>query len=288
MHSRIYDGIQSATKIANLNRYAPESGLPEVWDYSTIGALEERWNVTKEARKNLARKNLAQLHWAADMLQANQDILKKTLDPGQQPRENIAHVVQRMKFSADKYAKVHRLYYASSEFLLYEFFPIIPFDWALEELVNMLVKHQLATESPDGEVEVPERRPEDGLAHPIEHPTSIKRSVQILIIGMPYFYLSFPQSLPPAKHPLITDKKTNRIYRTANTPWSGKPFIFPDLNPEAPCFTPHNSGVRLAFRRDKQFQGYEPHNAREEEWLEAFVNLYRYLKGLESEGLART
>jgi hypothetical protein len=291
MHSRIYDEIQSATKIANLNRYATEQssdpGLSEVWDYSTIGALEERWNSMKEARKNLGHKSIAQLHWAADMLQSNPDILKKTLDPGQQPRRNIAHVVQRMKASADKFKKVHRLYYAGSEFLLYEFFPIIPFDWALDELIDMLVKHQLATESPDGEAEVPETKPGDGLAHPIEHPTSIKRSVQILIIGMPYFYSSFPQSLPHAKQPLITNKK-NRIFRTANTPWSGKPFIFPDLNLETPCFTPHNSGVRAAFRRDEQFQLYEPHDGREEEWLEAFVSLYRYFKGLESEGLART
>ncbi|KAJ5612534.1 hypothetical protein N7510_005728 [Penicillium lagena] len=291
MHSRIYAQIQSATKIANLNRYAPEHtsgpGLPEVWDYSTVEALEERWNATKEARGNLAHKSIAQLRWAADMLQTNPDILKRTLDPGQQPRRNIAHVVQRMRSSADKIAKVHRLYYAGSEYLLYEFFPIIPFDWALEELIDMLVKHHLATESPDGEAEVPERMPEDGIAISIEHPTSIKRSAQILIIGMPYFYSSFPHSLPHSKHPLITNKK-NQIFRTANTPWSGKPFIFPDLNLETPCFTPHNSGPRPAFRRDKPFQLYEPHDGREEEWLEAFVTLYRYFKGLESEGHART
>ncbi|KAJ5825659.1 hypothetical protein N7474_002797 [Penicillium riverlandense] len=286
IHSRIYNEIQSATKIANLNRYAtvhtPDPGLSEVWDYSTIEALEKRWKATKEARKNLAHKSISQLHWAADMLQANPGILKKTLDPGQQPRRNITHVVQRMKASADKCKKVHRLYYAGSEFLLYEFFPIIPFDWALEELIDMLVKHQLATKSPGGEDGVPEKKPEDGLSHPIEHPTSIKRSAQILIIGMPYFYSSFPQSLPQAKHPLITNNQ-NQVFRTANTPWSGKPFIFPDLNLETPCFTPHNSGVRAAFRRDEQFRLYEPHDGREEEWLEAFVSLYRYFKALENE-----
>jgi hypothetical protein len=237
--------------------------------------MKEWWEAIKKAKAILFKQRSTELHWAANMLEANPDILKRTLDPHQERRPNTAHIVSRMRKTADKTLRAVGQRLVASEHFEYEFFEITPFDSALVELLNLMQKHNITT----GDQLTVDTVVGSNLAAP--HPSSIQESARIVAGGMSLFHLSplmTPKKRSEMRHSMVTNSD-GMVIRTGNTPWSEEIELMDCVNVDGPYFTPHKLGTPRAFRRPDICQ-WDPHNLKEEEWLEAFVEVYRYLKGL--------
>ncbi|KAF7586288.1 hypothetical protein BBP40_009165, partial [Aspergillus hancockii] len=125
-----------------LSRYAQPSGsLPAVWDYSSLENIQKRWQGILSAQRSLNQAKAVQMRRAADLLEANPDILKKSMDPGQTPRKNIGHIVRRIRGNAvraERHCILRGDRAGGSEFFRYELFGISPFNDALGFVVRGL------------------------------------------------------------------------------------------------------------------------------------------------------
>ncbi|KAJ5467253.1 hypothetical protein N7475_005005 [Penicillium sp. IBT 31633x] len=266
----------AATDLTQLGAYdypeLTEYTCPSVHRYS-FQDMKERWQAIQKAKAILFKERSSELHWAANFLEENPDIIKRTLDPEQKRRSNTAHIVSRMRSNADKILRATRQRFVRSEHFRYEFFEIIPFDSALGELLDMMQKYGITS---DDKVIVGDHVNSDGSTL---QPSSISGLARVLVEGMAYFYPS-PLMTPKKRDEMNASSLTNAdgmVLRTGNTPWSAEP---ESVGVKDPYFTPHNSGGDDSFARPSICQ-WDPHGKKEQEWLEAFVKMYRYLKGLE-------
>ncbi|KAJ5081675.1 hypothetical protein NUU61_009939 [Penicillium alfredii] len=287
MLTRLYENIRQQGLVVDLNRYLPPgtaplrsfSCFPEAGEFPSFEELKDHWQIIKQAKANLVAQTSSQLLWAADLLEANPDILKRTLDPEQKQRPNTAHIVSVMRGKAAKIVRTVRRapgkVFTPSEHFRYHFFPIIPFDAVLTELLRLMQKYGITANNQRVS------KGEESQSHPgpHSHPPSIWLAAHTLIKGMPYFFIS----LPVDRQKLASERVANDdgdVFRTGNTPWSDKPQQYESVEVDTPYFTPHQAGVDVCFLR-WGFEGYEPHDKREMNWLESFVTMYRYLKSLE-------
>lgn len=254
---------------------------PPPWNRFSFENMKEQWEEIKKAKAVLFKMRSSELDWGSDMLEANPDILKRTLDPHQVRRPNTTHIVSRMQNDSGKILRASSGYkFVQAEHFKYEFFGVIPFDSALVELLALMEKHGIVK----GDQITANAAIKSGA---ISHPSSIQESAITLAEGMSHFD-------PSA---LMTDEKrekmreTSRLYafgspdgivvpRTGNTPWSGEQDLMNGVKVEGPYFTPHKIGLDYTFRRPEICR-WDPHGDGERKWLQAFVDLYRYLKGLE-------
>ncbi|KAJ5494567.1 hypothetical protein N7463_010654 [Penicillium fimorum] len=224
--------------------------------------LKECWDDIQAAKTTLFKQMASELHWAADILEANPDILKRTLDPGQERRPNTAHIVSRMRRAAAKIVRSPREEFVCSEHFSSMLLPIIPFDSALNEMIclmqsrGIVMGNQVVTDS---------------------LPPSITKLIQVVICGMPCFYMSPIELRTPSYMKMKPNaNEKGEIPRTGNTLWSEQLKI--PVSIDGPFFTPFKTGNVYAFRRSPSV-GWDPHSEMEKEWLESFVGLYRYLNG---------
>lgn len=251
-----------------LRQYVPPQQrelLATVWDSSTLSSLQNRRDAIRSAQAELNRVRFPQLERAASLLEENPDILHRATDPEQIQRQNTAHVVSRLRRAAERVARQDTLKgtMKGMEYFRNAFFPVVPFSHALGFVVRMLQKYPAPSSLPGSEGENTE---------------SLKTDVNTIIQGMPYIYLSPIRELEqPA--PCSTTTKLHAIRRTWYTPYSVPPYNRDlDLN-------------ELVFGRDRYtpawyverypvapLKKYLPHDARELEWLEAFVRVYRYME----------
>lgn len=267
VHSRVWGKLPSS--VDNLLRPYVKSPktLMKVTIYSCLEEYKQYWDVMVEAKIVLARKCSGQILRAAILLEENPDILKRTMDPDQKRRPNTQHVVSRMKQMAETILRRKAWDFRRVEYFAYEFFPIIPFDYALENLLCMMEKHRVTAG--------------DQILAGIEHPPFMANFAQTVVDGMAYFYLLDPAR--PAEIPChCTINSKGDVLRTENTPWSDEPKNKDRReHGDAVRFTPSASTYLPAWGRIRAFNGHEPHSTREEGWLKAFVELYRYLEKLE-------
>jgi hypothetical protein len=245
-------------------------------DHSSFEDLKERWEAIKGAKAILFKQRSSELNYAADILEANPDILKRTLDPHQVQRPNTAHLVSRLRHTADKILRAPGQRFVASEHFSYEFFPVTPFDSVLAELLHMMEKHGIVA----GGQLIEYNAIDSDLAGSQSY--SIRKSVRILLDGMSHFELS-PLITPRKRTAMIHSSITNAeglVPRTGNTPWSEERKLIDGVHIERPYFTPNKIGKSGAFRRPEICQ-WEPHGEREKDWLGAFVEVYRYLTDLE-------
>lgn len=269
VHSRVWGAFPSSVDELLRPYVKSPRGLMKVTIYSSLEEYKQYWDVMVEAKSALAHKCSGQLLRAAALLEANPDILKRTTDPDQKRRRNTQHVVSRMKQMAEKILRRKAWNFRRVEYFGYEFFPIIPFDSALQYLLCMMEKHRITA----GDQIV--------LAGS-QHPSSMVKLAQTVVDGMAYFYALDPAR--PTKIPryCATNIKGD-VLRTENTPWSDEPKDKDrrgDVDAAA-RFTPSASTYLPAWGRIRAFDGNEPYSAREEEWVKAFVELYRYLDRLD-------
>lgn len=273
----IWVAIESRTTAVDLQPYAlvPISS-PTV--NTPVEELRKHWQAFDLAKQNLARQSASQITWAADILEKNPDILKRTLDPEQVRRPNQAHILGRMRRTAAIFLRPWYHYkFRLVEFFSYAFFPVIPFDRALQTLCYRMEKHGITT----GDKETP--LSEGGA------PSSIKSLAQCVIDGMPCYYTSSCNqeaaeslSLEDLGDGRISNGK-GQVLRTGGTSWSEKP-VRPtnhDIDSGA-YFTPYKLGGNGAFLRKGHPARHDVFDRREEVWLESFVALYRHLEELEN------
>ncbi|KAJ5932454.1 hypothetical protein N7516_006943 [Penicillium verrucosum] len=278
MKYRIHDELNTHWCKTDLTRFgAPDySNGMEDRNLKTIHSFEEQkkcWDGIQKAKANLFQLRASELRWTADMLEANSDILKRTLDPTQEVRPNTAHIVSRFRHCADEIVRAPVEKFVFSEHFGYDFLAIIPFDSALDLLLHMMQKHGLIAD--DQVVASNTITLTDGTSHP----SSIINSVRTIIDGMPRLYISPPETTKQrAWRP--TANKYGDLFRTANTPWS-EPFGGNEqVSLEGPYFTALKFGDKKGYWRSESLY-WEPHNQIEKEWLISFVEVYRYLKNLD-------
>ncbi|OGM42811.1 hypothetical protein ABOM_009022 [Aspergillus bombycis] len=131
MHHRIIDELYlEPWKAEVLSRYAP---LPAVWEKGSIAGVTAVWNTIQSAQQKVNMRKARQLRTAADLLEANPDVLKKMIDPSQTPRKNIPHIVQRLRGAERRVARqslLRRDMLAGMSWFMYGHFPLVPFDRA--------------------------------------------------------------------------------------------------------------------------------------------------------------
>ncbi|KAL4794526.1 hypothetical protein BDV19DRAFT_364768 [Aspergillus venezuelensis] len=244
-------------------------GMPKVYSCITPQQLDECMDVLLHAKETLSQRTSEQLYWAASLLEQNPDILKRTLDPEQKRRPNTAHIVNRIRYMANRVGKCDPKRFAASEFFGFYFFPVIPFDGALVELLGWMEKYELFANA------------NGSIKH--AHPPSIEKHANTVIEGMPYFYTDFPPALPPAEpektepRSAITNDK-GQVLRTMQTPWSQSE---QNATEKDPVFTVHKIASHKEYRLPVSTQAREPNDLREQAWLASFVELYRYLEVLD-------
>ncbi|OQE32594.1 hypothetical protein PENFLA_c001G01774 [Penicillium flavigenum] len=253
--------------------YSNQSGYLKK-DYS-FEQLKECWHDIQKAKANLFQLRASELRWTADMLEANPDILKRTLDPGQEFRPNTVHIVSRLRYTADAIMRTPAVFIGSEHFS-YDFLNITPFDSALHQLLHMMQKHGIT----EGDQLVASK--EIASTGAASHPSSIINSVRIVIDGMPKFYISPPETAAQKAEFAWRNaaNKDGDLLRTANTPWSEPCGASERVSLEGPCFTMFKYGNNIGYLRPKALY-WDPHHEMEKEWLTSFVEVYRYLKNLD-------
>lgn len=256
-----------------LDRYVDRSvypnGVPNPRLCDTVEELEICIAAVKHAKTRMIQRVTDQLYFAATILENNPDLLKRTLDPEQKRRANIAHVVNRMRKTADKIKSRNWRSFTPNEHYMYEFFPVIPYDTTLVELLRNLEKYGLF---PGKESQLLNDKEQDTQ---ISHSGSIRNQVDVLMEGMPFYFTDvpfFPIQSVKAVNPPVTDDKGD-VFRTKNTSSS-------EDNSEA-YFAVHNVLPSLCYMRPTYPRPLEPCDDREEIWLTSFVDVYRYLENLE-------
>ncbi|CAG8909087.1 unnamed protein product [Penicillium egyptiacum] len=244
-------------------------------DYS-FEELRTCWHDIQKAKANLFQLRASELRWTADMLETNPDILKRTLDPAQEFRPNTAHIVSRLRHTADAIIRTPAKKFIFSEHFSYDFLAIIPFDSALDQLLHMMQKHGII----EGDQVAASKT--IVLAGAASHPSSIINSVRIVIDGMPKFYISPPEAAEQKAEFAWRNaaNKDGDLLRTANTPWSEPCDANERVSLEGPYFTPFKYGGNKSYWRPPALH-LDLHHEMEKEWLVSFVEVYRYLKNLD-------
>ncbi|KAJ5159001.1 uncharacterized protein N7500_008652 [Penicillium coprophilum] len=257
-HVRIIDSTRFG---ASVSSFVGDWRLPQT--KYTLEVMKKEWDDIQAAKATLFGQMASELRWAADILEANPDILKRTLDPAQERRPNTAHIVSRMRQDAAKIVRSPREKFVFNEHFSLVFMPVIPFDSTLNEMLCSMQSQGIVTNN---------QVVTDSL------PPSVAKLVHIVIRGMPRFYMSSDEieHLSQMKPSPITNEK-GEVLRTGNTLWSEQPKT--PVSIDGSFFTPFKTGSAYQFRRPPYFY-LDSHSETEKEWLESFVELYRYLKGL--------
>ncbi|KAL4947336.1 hypothetical protein BDW69DRAFT_118767 [Aspergillus filifer] len=271
--------VQINTSGMDLEPYIDRSlfphGIPKLYTCTTAQELDKCMDALLHAKKTLSKQTSEQLCWAASLLEQNPDILKRTLDPEQKRRPNTAHIVNRMRYMANRCGKCDPKHFVASEYFWFYFFPVIPFDEALGELVRWMEKY--------GFVQTIDKA-DNGIKPEHSHPPSIKKHASTVMEGMPYFYTDSPPAPAPAEpekialRSAITNDK-GQVLRTVHTPFS-EPNC-PETEHPYPSFTVHRIASHREFKLPVSTQAREPNDQREQAWLASFVELYRYLEVLD-------
>lgn len=248
---------------------------PESIDY-TLDDLKSRWYALRNAQNNLVEHRVRQLTRAAHLLESNPDILKLASDPGQQRRENIAHIIGGMKRRMQQMSKnsMIRGDGNTGEIYFFVYFPVVPFDASLRLLLKQLKARH----------------------HDLKGGAEEDESIKILLAGMSSIYTAHKQwqwtedtTQPWRRRKDITLTYPERIPRMMykDQPYNAQynPYTS-DLDLDQLKFV---SGYTKFYRflpraqrqkhRGNREALWDKHDDREVEWLEAFVKVYRSLQG---------
>jgi hypothetical protein len=254
----------------DLEQYVDRSvfsrGIPDLHACNTVQDLGECMDTVLHAKKALFKQASDQLHWAASLMEQNPDILKRTLDPEQKRRPNTAHIVSRMRYTANRFRKCDVKHFIATEYFAFYFFPVIPFDTALMQLLRWMEKYGFITEH--GQINNSNHRQH-------AHSQSMEKHANMVMEGLPYFFTDFPST----KGLVANDK--GDVLRTVHTSLSDQNDLAADSGLRDLFFTVHRTGSHLEFKLPVASQAREPNDKREQAWLASFVELYRYLEMFE-------
>lgn len=274
LHARLLKYVKDQTSVVDLNRFTVGSkGISQVTSTSCFAQLEECCTAVRAAKIHFFEQASGQLRRACTLLENNPDLLKRTLDPDQKRRPNTAHITARMNFVADKIAKSNLQNLVHTEYYRYTFFPLIPFDSSLAELLRMMDNFDITA----GGVLLLNK---DGAsACGRQHTPVVHHLARVVIDGMAYHHTFWPKDPDRYRHFQVTNENGD-TFRTGNTPWSEQLDLIMDELVQGPFFAPHKFGTIKQWFRPREYAGCEPFDDKEEEWLTSFVELYRYLETL--------
>ncbi|KAK2762737.1 hypothetical protein FQN54_000911 [Arachnomyces sp. PD_36] len=263
-----------------LGRYAdkPEH-LSKVWDHSKWSNIKARWEEiqTVQARMNAGR--VEQLKQAADLLEANPDILKQSNDPAQKRRPNIPHQTNRMNATLDLISRslIIRDPNPGASYFRYLRFPVVPFDDALNEVAEALVMRGWCGQQDQSTMK--ESKDSDDAKAENNDVASIRSHVETLINGAGSLHIYSPQepgSLPEAQPDNEAPGWTLRVPSLTRTIDGVDQSV--EMDSPKPRFE-HKQGFRQPERPCRtQVRAWAPHDEKELEWLKAFVEVYRFLE----------
>ncbi|KAH8692010.1 hypothetical protein BGW36DRAFT_386813 [Talaromyces proteolyticus] len=275
------DGLQF--KLLPYYSNEPHALLVERLDLD-IDGLKRRWIEYKRAQSNLMTQRARQLTRAADLLEANPDILKLASDPSQQRRKSLGHIIQNMRGIAQKMlqgsmirgdANCGRCYF-------FVYFPVVPFDACLRIVLKNIKAHRKNGSS--GVYSEGSSQDENEKKGPIE----------VFLAGLSSIYTGRHKWLWT-----IHDAPVKKMQYTEFTNPERIPRVMDGDNPydpqQDPCTSELNyeqlkfvSGYTKFYRfllsqktvalRDNIQMAWDKHDDRELEWLEAFVKVYRLVQ----------
>lgn len=264
VHHRFWETIPTSVDELLAPYVDNQKGLPKVTVSSSVEEYAQYLDMMMQAKTVMSQMCHAQLLRIAALLEENPDILKRTMDTEQKRRPNTQHMVSQMKNTAEIILRRNVRSFRSREYFGYEFFPIIPFDESLETLLRRMEKHGIAADNQ--------------ILTGSQHPLSMVNHAQTVVGGMVYFFPLDPErSNKPPEH--CTINANGDVLRTENTSWSDEPINREHI--DGVRFTPSRCTHLSSWARVRAYRGLEPHSSQEEKWLGAFIELYRYLEGLE-------
>ncbi|KAE8150933.1 hypothetical protein BDV25DRAFT_153543 [Aspergillus avenaceus] len=224
--------------------------LQKVWDLHSVEGIKARRDAIHAAQKCLNEKKTAQIFRAADLLESNPDILKKTVDPSQVQRKNVGHLVSRYmidarKISKENWARGDRK--RGAGWFADDQFPVAPFDEALGLVVKELEAMGAEIYAHADQSVVAQWMVKD--AYKIDSDLQVK--IETFVSGLRYlFKVEAEPGAPVNRIGIESDSDGESIEKRV--------FIQPTTS------------------RDWDWR-YDPHDEREIAWLEAFVAVYRSL-----------
>lgn len=255
----------------------PENLYSHLYNAS-FSNLKVFWEEFQAMQKEANSLRTSQLRRAANLLEANPDILKQRNDPGQERRPNLQHILNRMNAAADRYSRllISRDINHGSSYFRYLRFPVVPFDAALDFVAEMLVKkHGLTAQFKQLDLEESDKSKD--LSPISNHVNTLLNGTKVK--ELPENEDSQPESESERKAPFWTLHAPSLTVSTdgSNSDAQSKP--------QKPFFT-HIEGARQPETRPNTqlFMAWLPYHERELQWLEAFVQVYRYYDG-HSEGV---
>lgn len=285
MQARIasYLGKLAGKKVELLACYSKDYEFSSIigTDWSTRD-LRLRWDTFRDAQSNLVQQRVQQLSRAAEILEANSDILKLASDPGQHRRKNIGHIIGNIRKIIERMSQTSMIRgdwnTGASYFFVY--FPVVPFDACLR-----VVLQRLSATTGTNIVAVSS---ESGSQHEIEETNTLK----IFLTGLESIYA--PTEKWRWTMDEISTKRSPAFQAATQIPrviYEGKPYKL-QQNPYTSNldfeemkfvsgyekyhrFLPHSQ--REGFRENR-IMAWDKHDDRELEWLEAFVKLYRLVQ----------
>ena len=282
-------------------------GLPgPTWSFES---LQVRWQKIQEAQAALNQKKHSQLMRAADLLEANPDLLKLAADPSQTRRANTGHIVTRMRQVAAKLSRSHvlprRVRKSGAYYFRYAFFPVAPFDQCIQSVLERLVEKR-------GAIDL--RLPSSTLSPELGENAGAHH-LQTFLNGLPQIYTELylsgepPGSSSDGQRRRVESALVSELRLSAEDPASkteeegrrknhspsgqvtriarhGDPY---DLEAHSVSSQAdiEGLGVYTPLWADRLWcsgvssdcGGWWPQDGREIEWLEAFVRVYRTLHG---------
>ncbi|PQE08526.1 AAA ATPase central domain protein [Rutstroemia sp. NJR-2017a BBW] len=238
------------------------------------------WQWVKEAKSNLNARKADQIKLAADLVERYPHVVKKTADPRQDVAEcNISHILSRLRSFANQALrdrKLTHLYPGSVKAPLY-LIEIIPYDRYLWLMLDTLEKHPFHMESPELEesfrkmVLEPQPLPTNLDRLPLlctadkkesasQYPEEIAGHLRTALKGLAYVYNEDDVIMPRIEwEPGLNDAASQRWPRFLVK----KDILYPGMPP---------------LWRVAAAQKLKPLDAREYEWIEAFLKTVTWME----------
>jgi len=128
-------------RISLLASFSPTPISPLTnWENPTLSSLQLYWTTLKHAQHVLNEIKSSQLRRLADLMTAHPHMLKMTMDPSQERRRNVAHLVGYLNQSA-KNVHVHVLDRRIVARSLFIRFPLVPYDRYLRLFLKVIKRY---------------------------------------------------------------------------------------------------------------------------------------------------
>ncbi|PQE29529.1 AAA ATPase central domain protein [Rutstroemia sp. NJR-2017a WRK4] len=249
------------------------------------------WQWVKEAKSNLNAQKADQIKLAADLVERYPHVVKQTTDPRQDVAErNISHISSRLRSFANQALRDRKLTHFSPGSVKAPLYliEIIPYDRYLWLMLDTLEKHPFHMESPELEetfqkmVLEPQPLPMNLDKLPLlctadkkesdsQYPEEIAGHLRTALKGLAYVYNEDDVIMPRIElEPRLNDAASQENSKTETTQTRRWPRFLVKKDIKYPGMPP--------LWRIAAAQKLKPLDAREYEWIEAFLKIVTWME----------